>query len=103
MAEKGTLPVAKAPEPRTVTVHGEGTWEGWQMTVRADFPASVLMGLTSEDIGAFYAAFDRIVTEHNFPDENGNLATSMAEVQPRAGARHMADLAFEAIGALPKL
>jgi hypothetical protein len=103
MDTKGTLPVAKAPEPRTVTVRGEGVWEGWEVTAKADFPASVLIGLTSEDQATFYTALDRIVIEHNLPNEQGTLADSMAEVQPREGARYMSGLIFEAIAALPKL
>lgn len=106
MADKGTgsADVAERPLPRTVTVTGEeGTpWAGWEVTAKADFPARVLIDLQGDDYAAFYAAFDRIVISHNLPDDTGALASSMAEVDPREGAQHMAERVFDAIGALPK-
>lgn len=103
MTDKGT-DVAPRPEPRTVSVRGEdGTpWARWEVTAKADFPARVLFDLQSTDLPTFYAALDRIVLTHNLPDENGELAGSMADVDPRQGAQHMASQVFDAISALPK-
>ena len=101
-ADVGT--VAQRPEPRTVTVHGEGRWEGWEATARADFPARILFDLSqTDDLPRFYAALDSIVIEHNLPGTDGELAPSMADVDPRQGAQHISSLLFEAIGNLPKL
>lgn len=98
MSAQGT---AKRPEARTVTVRGEGTWDGWEVTARADFPARVLFDLQSNDLPTVFAALDSIVIAHNLPDERDELAQTMADVDPRGGALHMAGLVFEAIGNLP--
>jgi hypothetical protein len=93
--------VAKRPEPRTVSVRGEGVWDGWEATARADFPARVLFALQSPRLEDVFGALDSIVITHNLPDENGELAGSMADVDPREGALAIAGLIFDAIGSLP--
>lgn len=104
MTDVGTsTTVATAPPPRTVTARGEGVWEGWEVTARADFPARILFDLQSSNQPLFYAALDRIVIAHNFPDADGRLAETMADVMPREGVQHMAGQIFDAIAALPKL
>jgi hypothetical protein len=92
---------ATAPEPRTVTVKGTGKYASWEVTARVDFPARVLFDLQSTDLGTFYAAFDRIVVAHNFPDDAGEVAASMLDVASRAGVQHMAGRVFDAIAAVP--
>lgn len=98
MTAEGT---ATRPEPRTVTVQGEGAYAGWEVTAKADFPARVLFDLQSKDLQTFYAAFDRIVISHNFPGDDGERAPTMADVDPSEGAQHMAGRIFDAMAALP--
>jgi hypothetical protein len=96
-----TQGTGKRPEPRTVTVRGEGAYETWEVTARADFPARILFDLQSKDLATFFDALDRIVVTHNFPGEDGELAPSMADVDPREGAQLLAGRIFDAIAALP--
>jgi hypothetical protein len=93
---------AKRPAPRTVTVLIEsGDFAGWEATARADFPASLLAELESGKVERIMKALDVIVVDHNFPDMNDEVATSMAEVDPYTGLIAVADRIFDAIGKLP--
>lgn len=92
---------AKKPAPRTVEVKLSGEFEGWEMTARADFPAKVLARLQSDRIDDITSALDSIVIEHNFPDADGEVAGSMADVDPFEGMRNAANQLFEEIGKLP--
>lgn len=92
---------ARRPEPRTVTVAGEGEFAEWSCSARADFPARVLAQLQSSDISQIMAALDVIVIEHNFPDAAGEVAASMADVDPYDGLLTITGGVFDAIGKLP--
>ena len=92
---------AAAPEQRTVTVKGQGRYVGWEVTARVDFPAIVLEGLQSGDVPMTLRAMDGIVTEHNLPDVNGELAASMLDVSPWQGAYQMVGLVIDAMVKLP--
>lgn len=75
---------------------------GWTVTMRADFPARILARLqTPDDTADFMAALDSVITDHNLPDGDGELAGSMADVVPWDGVVAVAGAAFEAIGKLP--
>jgi hypothetical protein len=94
--------VAKRPEARTVTVRvSEGLYAGWEATARADFPARILFDLQGKDAARALAAVDAIILSHNLPDERGELAASMADVDPGEGAWLIVGMLFDAIGALP--
>ena len=93
---------APRPEPRTVEVSiVKGDFAGWEATARADFPARVLADLQSSDIARIMGALDIIVTAHNFPDSTGELAATMADVDPYDGLLAVAGEIFDAIGKLP--
>jgi hypothetical protein len=93
---------ARKPAPRLVDVIvKDGDFEGWEATARADFPARVLADLQSGSIERIMTALDVIVTEHNFPDAEGEIAASMAEVDPYDGLLRIAGDIFDAIGKLP--
>lgn len=92
---------ARRPAPRTVTVTLGGEYEGWGCTARADFPARVLADLQSDSIDRIFGALDVIVTDHNFPDVDGEIAASMSEVDPYEAVLKAAAAIFDAIGSLP--
>ena len=93
---------AKRPVSRTVTVAiEEGDFAGWQATARADFPAGLLADLQSGDIGSIIGVLDKIITDHNFPDANDELAATMADVDPYDGLLTVSSEIFDAIGKLP--
>lgn len=92
---------AKKPAPRTVTVSLTGEFEGWEMTAKADFPAKVLALLQSDMIDDITTALDKIVVDHNFPDSDGEVAKTMADVDPFEGMRNAAMQLFEELGKLP--
>lgn len=97
-----THKVARRPAPRTVVVSIEsGDFAGWGATAKADFPAGLLADLVSGDIGRIMKVLDTIIVDHNFPDSQDKLATSMAEVDPYAGLMEAAGQIFDAIGKLP--
>lgn len=92
---------AKRPDPRTVTVHGKGDFAEWEATARADFPASLLGDLQSGSIDRILTVMDAIVTDHNMPDSNDQIAAKMADVDPYTGMVEIATAIFDAIGKLP--
>ena len=93
---------AKRPAPRTVTVVIEkGDFEGWEVTARADFPASLIGDLTSGSVDKVIAVFDRIVIDHNLPNSQDEIAASMAEVDPWQGLVVIAGEVFDKIAKLP--
>ena len=93
---------AKRPAPRTVTVTLGGDFEGWEATARADFPARWLAEFDTADYAKFTVFMDRIVTSHNMPDSDDEIAATMADVDPSDGLIKMCDAILDAIGALPK-
>jgi hypothetical protein len=92
---------AKRPEPRTIEVQGEGEFADWQATARADFPAKHLAALQSGDLDRIIGVLDAIVIDHNMPDEAGEIAATMGDVDPFSGLMHIAEAIFTAIGTLP--
>jgi len=96
-------PPATRPAPRTVDVslNGDSPYSGWSATVRADFPARVLADLQSGNVERILRALDVIVVSHNFPNADGELAESMADVDPYTGLFAVAGQALNAIGSLP--
>lgn len=93
---------AAKPAPRTVTVEiSEGDFAGWRCVAIADFPARVVADLESGKVALIFAALDRIILEHNFPDEAGELAGSMADVDPLRGVVAIAGAIAHKIESLP--
>lgn len=93
---------ARRPAPRTVTVTiPDGAFAGWEATCRADFPAKLLAKLESGKAADIVEVLDAIVVEHNFPNAQDELATSLAEVDPYDGLMVVAGALFDAIGKLP--
>jgi hypothetical protein len=92
---------AARPVARTVDVQGKGDFAEWSATARADFPARVLADLQSGSIERIMVALDTIVIDHNFPDVDGEIAASMADVDPYDGLLEIAGGIFDAIGKLP--
>lgn len=94
--------VAKRPEARTVTVTiSEGEYASWEATARADFPARVLSDIESGKIDRIMAALDGIIVSHNMPGSDGELAASMADVDPYAGLLLIAGEIMDALAHLP--
>lgn len=94
---------AKAVQRRTVHVLvEEGEYAGWEFTAYADFKARLLHDLQSGDVGRMFAAFDKIVVEHNFPDADDPsiIADSIADVD-RSAISDMADRLWDEIRKLP--
>jgi len=93
---------AGRPAPRTVDVTvAAGEFAGWSCTARADFPARVLADLQSGSIDRIMVALDVIIVDHNFPGADGELAETMADVDPYRGLLAVAGDALDAIGKLP--
>lgn len=95
---------ARRPEafaPRTVTVTLKEPFEEWVATCRVDFPLRVFQDMNSGDVDRVLPALDRIVLDHNFPDESGEVATSMADVDPADAVTLLVEGLTEAAGKLP--
>lgn len=93
---------ARRPAPRTVTVTvKDGTFEGWEATARADFPAALLADLQSGDIDRIMTVLDAVILDHNMPNSQDEIAATMAEVDPYSGLMEIANLVFDAIAKLP--
>jgi hypothetical protein len=90
---------ARRPEPRTVDIKLDGELGGWEFTAKVDFPAKWLTDLGT-DLGAVVAVLDRIVIDHNFPGEDGELAESMGDVDATSLGQVTAALQ-RAMGTLP--
>lgn len=96
-----TRKAAKRPAPRTVSVTLTGTYAGWSATARADFPVSYLTELQSGEIARIMPILDRVILEHNMPNADDEIASTMADVDPYDGMTTMAAAIFDAIGKLP--
>lgn len=93
---------AKRPEPRTVhVVIEEGDFAGWEATVRADFPASLMRGFESGRLDDILAVMELIITEHNMPNGEDEIAEHLADVDPYAGLLAIANEIGAALGKLP--
>lgn len=93
---------ARRPPPRTVEVTiAEGDFAGWWARARADFPARLVAELDSGKVERIVAALGQIVIEHNMPDESGEVAATLADVDPWAGMVAISQAIGEAIGQLP--
>jgi hypothetical protein len=92
---------APRPTPRTVHVKLSGAFDGWEVTARADFPARLLADLQSGELTRIWTVLDEIVTEHNLPNGQDELADAMADVDPYDGLLEVATGIFDAIGKLP--
>lgn len=92
---------AKRPEPRTVHVVLTGEFEGWEATARADFPAKFLEAFESGRIAPIMEALEHIIIDHNMPDENGNIAEHLADIDPYAGLLAVSTAIGDAVGNLP--
>lgn len=97
-----TKPAAR-PAPRTVTVTiPDGDFAGWSATMKVDFPARVLLDIqNSDDPEVSLGAYDRLITSHNLPDSDGNLAKSLLDVEPYDGAIAVLNALGEAMAKLP--
>lgn len=93
---------AKRPAPRTVEVTvTSGDFDGWSATAKADFRAGWLADLQSGKLDLILPVLDKIVIEHNFPNELDEPAATMADVDPYAGLLAVAEALFDKIGKLP--
>lgn len=94
--------VAARPPARTVHVAiDDGAFAGWEATARADFPARLLVDLESGSAAKVLGVLEAIVIEHNFPDETGELAATLGDVEPFDGIMVVSGKLLEAIGRLP--
>lgn len=94
----------RRPPPRTAPVAiKSGDFEGWECTVRADFPAKVLSQLQSGKVDGIIAALEVIIIpgSHNLPDSSGKVAEHLEDVDPYGGLFEIAAEAFAAISKLP--
>ena len=98
---RGAKRAAKRPAPRTVHVVLTGDYEGWECTARADFPARVLENFQSDSMERIMAALDAIILDHNFPNDQDEVAEFMSDVSPFGGVTAAADAIWTAIGKLP--
>lgn len=93
--------VAARPPARTVTVSGTGEFADWTATARADFPAGWLADLDSGNASRVLDVLERIIVEHNLPDDNDELAESVRDVSPYDGLMNIGTAIGQAIGRLP--
>jgi len=91
--------VAKRPAPRIADIELAG-YPGWAATVRVDFPARIAIDAQSGDVPRVVAALEAIVVSHNFPNEAGEPAESLADVDAAALAALSAGIG-EALTRLP--
>lgn len=101
MSARARKAAARRPAPRTVTVQGTGEFEGWECTALADFRAGWLVELQSGDVARILAVLERIIQDHNLPNTDGDVAETLADVDPYDGLMHLAAAITEAIGRLP--
>ncbi len=92
---------ARKPSVRTVELHGTGELAEWVARARVDFPAQWLVELQSHDFGKVLAVLDRVLVEHNFPDADGNVAATMADVDPFTGLLEIVDRLGDVLKTLP--
>jgi hypothetical protein len=94
--------VAARPPARTATVSIEdGPYAGWRATIRLDFPTRLLIGFQSGILADILASLELIVLEHNFPNEAGERAASLADVDPYSGLLAISNEIGTALGAVP--
>lgn len=55
-------------------------YAGWWIRMRADFPTRVIVELQSEDVARIVAALSAITTDHNLPNDAGEIAGDLADV-----------------------
>jgi hypothetical protein len=93
---------APRPKARTVTARiSGGDFDGWEATARADFPTRLVVDLNSGDLGKILDVLDRIITDHNMPDSDGNIAEHLADVDPYSGLLAIANAVGAELGRLP--
>lgn len=93
---------ARRPPPRTVTATIEaGDFEGWTATARADFPARLVIDLNSGQVEKILGVLEVIITDHNMPDSEGEIAEHLADVDPYSGLLEIANALGEQLAALP--
>jgi hypothetical protein len=93
---------AKRPAPRTVTARIEGgDFDGWEATARADFPARLVIDLNSGSIDRILDVLEVIITDHNMPGSDGEVAEHLADVDPYGGLLAVANALGEALASLP--
>jgi hypothetical protein len=93
---------APRPKPRTIEAGiAEGDFAGWKATVRIDFPAKLLGEFQSGNVDRILAAATLIVSDWNFPDSDGNVAETLADVDPFVGIVVVVNQAMGAIASLP--
>lgn len=94
---------AKRPKLRTVTFTApdDSDYPGWSITIRADFPAKRLAAFQSGRIADMIEALDGIVIDHNLPDENDEIASTLNDVDPYEGLLFVVDGAMDEIAKLP--
>lgn len=95
--------VARRPEPRTIDVElpDSSGFPGWWARVRVDFPARLVGDLNSGDLDRMIAGLEVIVLDHNMPDEHGDRAARLGDVDPYTGLVAVLGAAMDAIGKLP--
>jgi hypothetical protein len=89
------------PAPRTIEVSGLGEFADWWCRARVDFRTGWLADLSSGNVERIVAALGRIILEHNFPAESGEIAETLDDVDPYDGLMHVAGELADALGKLP--
>jgi hypothetical protein len=101
-AHRQARKAAARPAPRTVTVDDlGGAYAGWSATMRVDWPAGWMQAVEAGELAGILMVLDRAVTTHNMPDADGNIAATMAEVDPASGMALMASELLDRMGKLP--
>lgn len=89
------------PAPRTIRVDLPAPYEGFYAVVKVDFPARVLGELQSGDFIRTMDAFTKIVIEHNMTDSDGNVASSLLDVDPVELPTKVMEIWGNELGKLP--
>lgn len=85
---------------RQVTATLEDPYEGWTLTIWADFSARLLADLQSGDVARILSFLEAVTIDHTLPDDTGEIAKSLGDVDYQ-GLLKVAEAAMEAIARLP--
>lgn len=84
----------------TATIEAPSEYEGWSITIYADFSARLLADLQSGDVARILGFLNAVVRDHNLPNDAGEIASDLGDVDYQ-GLLKVAEAAMEAIQRLP--